>query len=413
MKILVVGGGGREHALAWKLAQEHQVFACPGNAGIAQDLPCFPVPVSDFEGILDLVRKLEPDLVVIGPEDPLFHGLADRLRGQGCAVFGPGAAGARLEGSKAWSKQLMKEAAVPTARFETFTDPLAARACAQKFADSGRGVVVKASGLALGKGVAVCDDAAEAQEFIHRVMVERVFGDAGVAVVVEERLRGPEFSLFAICSENGVRVLPAARDYKRAFDGDLGPNTGGMGAVSPPDGLSLDLVDKAERAVIRPILKALSQEGVGYRGVLFAGLLVQDDVPYCLEYNVRFGDPETQTLMMRLGRGLGECLRAAANGEAPTEVAVAAAAAATVIVASEGYPGEYRKGLPVEIDPVPGVKHFHAATLDQDGRLVTNGGRVVAASASGSSREEALALAYRGAGTVRFDGARFRSDIGS
>ena len=407
MRILVVGSGGREHALCWKLAQEHEVVCAPGNPGIASDVEC--VATDDLVG---LARGFE--LVVVGPEGPLVEGLADRIRAAGVAVYGPGAEGAQLEASKAFSKGLMAEAGVPTAEFFTFTDPEAAVTYARNRFAEGKGVAVKASGNALGKGVTVCETFPEAEAAIRAMMVQRVFGEAGDTIVVEERLVGPEFSLLTIIGDEGYVSLPVSQDHKRAFDGDQGPNTGGMGTVSPCAWVSESLVRETEVRCVAPLLDALKRRGITYRGTLFSGLMVQEGTPYCLEYNVRFGDPETQSVVLRLGKGLGDALHAAATGAAIPQPEVLPNAAATVVVASGGYPGPYPKELPIGIGPIPsGAKLFHAGTALKDGNLVTNGGRVVAASASGPTPEEARRLAYEAASAVEFLGARYRRDVGA
>ncbi len=402
----MVGSGGREHALAWKLAQEHEVVCAPGNPGIAAD-----VATASADDLLGLAKDF--DLVVVGPEDPLVDGLADRLREAGTPVYGPGADGARLEASKAFSKDLMAEAGVPTAEFFTFHHADAALEYARnRFAEGGR-VAVKASGNALGKGVVVCDGFEEAERAIQEMMVDRLYGEAGATVVVEERLVGREFSLLTIVGDHGYFSLPVAQDHKRALEGDQGPNTGGMGTVSPCPWVSGDLVRETEDRVVAPILKELRRRGIAYRGTLFSGLLVQAGTPYCLEYNVRFGDPETQSVMLRLGRGFGDALYAVAMGGEIPPPEILDNAAATVVVASGGYPGAYTKGLPIEIDDLPeGTKLFHAGTAVRDRRLVTNGGRVIGASAAGATPEEARSRAYAAAAAVRFEGAFYRRDIG-
>ena len=411
MRILVVGSGGREHALAWKLAQEHEVVCAPGNPGIAADVACVPVPASDTAGIVALAKGF--DLVVVGPEDPLVDGLADALRDRSVLVFGPGKVGAELEASKAFSKALMKDAGVPTAAFASFTQAEEAVAFACGRFDAGRGVAVKASGNALGKGVMVCEAFEEAEAAIRRMMVDREFGDAGAQVVVEDRLVGREFSLLTLVSDGSYLSLPVAQDHKRAFNGDEGPNTGGMGSVSPCGWVSDDLVRETEARVVAPLLEEMRRRGIAYRGMLFSGLLVQDGTPYCLEYNVRFGDPETQSLMLRLGSGFGQAIYSVAAGHL-MPFQVLDNAAVTVVVASGGYPGEYRKGLPIEIGPLPdGARLFHAGTALVDGRLVTNGGRVVAASASAPTVAEAREKAYTAAAAARFEGAFYRRDIGA
>lgn len=410
MRVLIIGGGGREHALAWKLSQEAEVHAAPGNPGIRSVAECHPVPVTDFDGLSLLAYALQPHLVVIGPEDPLIAGLADRLREEGFSVFGPGAEGARLEGSKAFSKSVMRRAGVPTARFENFTDPGAAKAFARHLFETGAGAVVKASGAALGKGVVVALDVEEAEEAIDAMLVERQFGEAGAEVVVEERLIGREFSLLTLVSPKGILSLPVAQDYKRALDGDRGPNTGGMGTYSPVSWVSEEQVREAERLIVEPMREAMGD----YRGILFSGIMATEAGPRCLEYNVRFGDPETQSVMRRLGGGLFDSLIAVAGGVAPRPIEVLDHHVVTVVVASGGYPGAVEKGLPIELGTVPdGGVLFHAGTALKDGQLVTNGGRVFGASGVGETLQEARTQAYAVATSVSFNGAFSRGDIAS
>jgi phosphoribosylamine--glycine ligase len=368
-----------------------------------------PVQASDIGGILALARNEEVDLAVIGPEDPLIVGLADELRAGGIAVFGPGRDGAALEGSKAFSKQLMREAAVPTAGFEVFTDADLAHAYVSS---SSRKLVIKASGAALGKGVIVTDTAEEAHEAVDDILVDGAFGESGRTIVIEERLAGREFSLLTLCSEAGIYSLPVAQDYKRALDGDRGPNTGGMGSISPVDWVTPDLVLRTEDLVAKPILAALARRGISYRGVLFSGLMLSEDDLSCLEYNVRFGDPETESVMLRIGFGLGEALMACALGRPIPPIEVLDNAAVTVVVASGGYPNAYEKGKPIEIGELPlDARAFHAGTVEREGRLVTNGGRVLAVSASAADVAGARALAYEAVKAVKFDGAYCRRDI--
>lgn len=409
----MLGSGGREHALAWKLAQDADVFCAPGNPGIAQICSCFKVNLSSIEDVLRISGEIQPDLVVIGPEDPLIAGLADGLRSAGLAVFGPGKDAARLEGSKAFSKSLMAEVGVPTAQHETVQElEPALTYIAARFA-AGRQVAVKASGAALGKGVVVCDNEDQAREAARMMLADRALGDAGATVVVEDRLVGREFSLLTIVSGRNLLSLPVAQDYKRIGDGDTGPNTGGMGSVSPVPWLDPALVQQAEDEVARPIINALADRGVDYRGVLFSGLLVQDGQPFCLEYNVRFGDPETQSVLRRLGSGFADALLAAARGEPISSIETLGHAAVSVVVASEGYPGSYEKGRPIQIDELPeGVVAFHAGTALQDGQLVTAGGRVAALSAVGKDVESARSAAYEAVHRFRFPGKTFRTDIG-
>lgn len=412
MRILVVGSGGREHALVWKLRQEAEVFCTPGNAGIARECETFDVAAGDQAGLSSLAGRVQPDLVVVGPEDPLIAGLGDRLRAAGFAVLGPGADAARLEGSKAFAKDAMRRASVPTADFGTFTDAQAALEYARSRFDAGRQVAVKASGAALGKGVVVCSTWDEAEDAIGRMLVERELGDAGATIVVEDRLVGREFSLMTLVGESHWFSLPVAQDYKRALDGDHGPNTGGMGTYSPVGWLLPSVVEDAEERIVRPLVDLLARDGAGFRGVLFSGVMVQDGKPYCLEYNVRFGDPETQTVVRRLGSGFTPALLAAASGGEIPPVEVDGSAAVTVVLASKGYPGAYQKGHPIAIPALePGVVVFHAGTSLQDGRLVSSGGRVLGISAVGSSVSSARGLAYRAASAIDAPGLRCRADI--
>ncbi len=378
---------------------------------MAQDCVVHDVSASHFDGIVALAKSLSVDLVVVGPENPLIEGLADILRTEGIPTFGPSEAGAQLEGSKAFSKALMREARVPTAEFQSFTESAPAREYARDMFERGRPVVVKASGAALGKGVIMCDGAEEAERAIANMIDDNEFGRAGTTIVVEEQLRGPEFSLLTLCSDEHLVSLPVAQDYKRAFDGDEGPNTGGMGSYSPVPWISADLVRQAEEEIVRPILTSL--RGTGYRGVLFSGLMVQDGRPYCLEYNVRFGDPETQSIMMRLGSSFAPALLACAKGEPIPAFEVSADAAVTVVIASANYPGTVEKGFQIELpaSTPEGSKLFHAGTAMKDGKLVTNGGRVFAATARAASLPVARAKAYDLAKSVKFDGVWYRSDI--
>jgi phosphoribosylamine--glycine ligase len=411
MRVLVIGSGGREHALCWKLAQEAEVHAAPGNPGIAEHCSTHDVASTDFDGLVGLAKGLAVDLVVVGPEKPLIDGLADRLREAGIATFGPGEAGAQLEGSKAFSKALMHEAGVPTAEFRTFSESGPAREYAREMFAQGRPVVVKASGAALGKGVIMCENADDAERAIANMIDENEFGHAGSTIVVEERMDGREFSLLTLCSDDHFHSLPVAQDYKRAHDGDEGSNTGGMGSYSPVPWISPSLIQEAEEKIVRPILGAL--KGTGYRGLLFSGIMVREEHAYCLEYNVRFGDPETQATMMRLGSGLASALLACAHGGRIPAPEVKNNASVCVVLASANYPGPVEKGFPITLNPiwVQDAKLFHAGTSNKNLHLVTDGGRVFGATASGKNLKEAREKAYVLANAVRFEGSWFRSDI--
>lgn len=413
MRILVVGSGGREHALAWKLSQEATVFATPGNPGIADLCETFNVQPNDAVGLSALATRIGVDLIVIGPEDPLIAGVADHLAKDGHSVFGPTRDGARLEGSKAFAKERMSEAGVPTAPYQSFVDPMAALEYASSRFSEGKQVAVKASGAALGKGVVVCAEPSQAQDAIGMMMVDRALGPAGETVVIEDRLIGKEFSLIALVSGPDFWCLPPVQDYKRIHDGDSGPNTGGMGSYSPVQWVSHNVLRQAENDVIAPMVRLLAEKKIDFRGALFAGLMVQGDRPYCLEYNVRFGDPETQTLVRRLGSGFAESLRSAASGQKIYPPEVNDEAAVTVVMASAGYPGQVKKGIPISISPMPdGVVAFHAGTTTDDDILSTSGGRVLALSASAPTIEQARYLAYQGVERVRFEGMQYRKDIG-
>ncbi len=380
---------------------------------MAADLETLPTAASDTAGIVKLAVERQFDLVVVGPEDPLIAGLADSLREAGIAAYGPPAAAARLEGSKAFSKGVMHRYGVPTAASETFTDPVAAGEYARACYGSGGQLAVKASGAALGRGVAVCDELDAALDAIERTMVRRQYGIAGETVVLEERLIGREFSLLTIIGDSNYASLPVAQDYKRVYDNDQGPNTGGMGSYSPC-GISDGMVAEVERTMVDPIIRFLSDSGLSFRGTLFTGVMVTDAGPKCLEYNVRFGDPETQTVMRRLESGLAETMHATALGRGVSLPRTRPEAAVTVIVGSKGYPLEYAKGLPVSIGALPpAVKLFFAGVAGKPEALVTSGGRVVAVSATGETVQEARKLAYEGAKAVHFEGSMYRTDIAS
>lgn len=413
MRVLVIGSGGREHALSWRLSDEHDVHAAPGNPGIAACAECHSIGVADQTGLVELANSLRPDLVLVGPENPLIDGLADRLRESGHDVFGPGAEGAQLEGSKAFSKALMREAAVPTARFRSFEEPNQAKAFARELFATGRGAVVKASGPAFGKGAVVCANMAEAEETIEAMMVERQFGDSGATVIVEEKLSGPEFSLMTLVSDGHYCSLPVAQDYKRIGKGDTGPNTGGMGSYSPVDWLSDDLIGRTESEIVEPILRAMAARGIPFRGVLFSGLMVDSGTPYCIEYNVRFGDPETESQMARLGKGFGDSLLACAKGEPIPPFEVLDRAAVTAMIASRGYPESSQAGIPIRIDQArtKEVQVFHAGTRLVDEQLVTAGGRVLAVTGTGESVPEARAKVFEAILGIDFDGMQYRRDI--
>jgi phosphoribosylamine--glycine ligase len=386
----------------------------PGNPGISEFCDVFDVDLHDHHLVSQSLKEQNADLVVVGPEAPLIGGLADRLRSDGLAVVGPGSKGARLESSKAYAKALMKRAGIPTAPYAVFTDPRLAEAYAWTRFEEGRQVAVKASGPALGKGVVVCETLERANAAIRAFLVEATLGDAGREIVIEDRLRGPEFSLLTLCSGECIRSLPVARDYKRLMDGDRGPNTGGMGSIAPAPYVDAELVREAEDRVVRPILRALREDGIDYRGILFSGLLLEEGTPYCLEYNVRFGDPETQSVVRLLGEGFAEALAAAATGTAIPDFERLPGVAVSVVVASEGYPDRPVTGRTLTIGPLPeGVVAFHSGTRREGDVLTSAGGRVVAISAHAADAAEARRLAYQGVEAVRLEGMTYRRDIGA
>jgi phosphoribosylamine---glycine ligase len=423
MRVLLVGGGGREHALAWKIAQSPaltRLFAAPGNPGIARHAECVPVKDTALDDLLALARRERVDLAVVGPELPLALGLADRFRAAGLAVFGPSAAAARLESSKAFAKDLMSRHGIPTARFQTFSKVHAAR---QYCRELGAPLVVKADGLAAGKGAMVCQSLDEADRAVTACMEERAFGDAGLTVVIEEFLVGEEASFFALSDGTNVLPLGAAQDHKTVFDDDAGPNTGGMGAYSPAPVLDAALQERVMAEIVQPAIAAMAKEGAPYAGVLFAGLMITGDGPRLIEFNCRFGDPECQAILPRLDQDLLPLLEsvAAARG-LPASLGWRPEASVCVVLASAGYPGKYETGRPIsglnregQLDSGGGsgsVNIFHAGTALEGGRLVTAGGRVLGVQALGRDVREAITNAYAAVARIRFDGAHFRKDIG-
>jgi phosphoribosylamine--glycine ligase len=417
VKILVVGGGGREHALVWKLAQStrvERIWAAPGNPGMARHAACVPIDVDAHEALGALAEREAVDLVVVGPEVPLVAGLADRLRARGLVVFGPGARAARIEGSKAFAKALMARHAIPTAQFRTLDDPREARAYCRVL---GAPVVVKADGLAAGKGAIVCRTLDEADAAVALCMESRAFGDAGQRVVVEEFLTGEEVSFFAVSNGKEAVALALAQDHKTVFDGDVGPNTGGMGAYVPVPFVDSALPARIMETIVRPTLAALAEEGALYRGVLFVGLMLTSSGPKVIEFNCRFGDPECQPIVAAMNGDIVPLLTAAARGEPlPSAVPAAERAAVCVALASGGYPGRYETGRPItgieEAERLPGVHVFHAGTALHGDTLVTSGGRVLGVTAGAAGLGDAIAHAYEAIERIRFEGMHYRRDIG-
>jgi phosphoribosylamine--glycine ligase len=417
MRVLLVGSGGREHALAWGLSRSPRLsdlHAAPGNPGIASIASCHDVPVGDLEGLTTLALDLRAELVVVGPEAPLVGGLADRLAAAGIACFGPSADAARLEGSKRFAKDLMVQAGVPTARYSV-CDTVAAAQLA--IAESDGNVVIKADGLAGGKGVFVCSSVQEADDAVAACLVDRRFGGAGAQVLIEERLEGPEVSMLALSDGRTVTPLAPARDYKRVFDGDRGPNTGGMGAVSPVAGLGDDFADEIVRTVHRPVIDELARRGTPFQGCLYAGVMLTPDGPKVLEFNARWGDPETQVIVPRLPGDLLGALTATARGRLDSvNLEAGPQACVTVVLAARGYPDAPEQGAEIEgvdaAERIDGVTVFHAGTDTHDGHLVVAGGRVLNVSAVGADASEARDRAYAAVAQIHFDGMQARTDIG-
>jgi phosphoribosylamine--glycine ligase len=419
-RVLVVGGGGREHALAWGLARSAhvgEVVCAPGNPGMAAIGECVPVSASDPAAVTDLAAKLDADLVVVGPEDPLVAGVVDAVEASGRRAFGPSAAAARLEGSKAWMKDVLVAAGVPTARYAAFGAGQEANAFA--FLDTLPGpYVVKTDGLAAGKGVVVTESIAEARTAVQAYLSGAAFGDAGRTCVIEEGLRGPEVSLFAFCDGRRAQVLATAQDHKRAFDGDAGPNTGGMGAYSPVPFVGDDVVAEMMEHALLPTLAELDRRGARYRGVLYCGLMITSDGPKVLEYNVRFGDPECQVLVPRLASDLFVHLSESAAGDLATPIELSAESCVGVVLAAGGYPpapdrkGDVISGLD-RAGAHEGVVVFHSGTApDAEGRVVTNGGRVLTVTAVGAGVAQARDRAYAAAAEISWPGVHYRRDIG-
>jgi phosphoribosylamine--glycine ligase len=430
MKVLVIGKGAREHALVWRLNQSQsvrEIYCTGGNPGIDQIARPVAIDPLDLAGLADFARREMIDLTIVGPEDPLAAGIADEFARAGLAIFGPSKAAAQLEASKAFAKAVMREANVPTADFAIFDDAEAARRWVRA---RGGAMVVKADGLALGKGVTVCDDAEAALDAIDDAMERRRFGAAGARVVIEERLSGEELSYFALC--DGERAIPLGlvQDHKAIFDGDRGPNTGGMGAYTPVPHFDAAFEARVMAEVVGPTLGAMRARGAPFRGVLFVGLMVDGDRLNVLEFNVRFGDPECEPLMMRFESDLGETLLACAQGRLDhADVRLSPRSAVCVVLASGGYPGNYRKGLAISgLERINGaepseakvrwalaktrVKVFHAGTAMRDGRLTTDGGRVLAVTAMADGLRTAVDAAYEAAAMVEFEGKQMRRDIG-
>jgi phosphoribosylamine--glycine ligase len=416
VKVLVVGGGGREHALVWKLKQSAAVdciFCAPGNAGTEEIAENVALRATDIPRLLAFAKQNAVELTVVGPDDPLAAGIVDVFTEAGLRIFGPTKSAARLESSKIFAKQLMQQERIPTAAAGTFDDPVAAR----KFCERAQfPLVIKADGLALGKGVIVANVISEAFAAIDAMMTEGQFSEAGRRVVIEEFLRGTECSLHAIVSGGEFRMLASARDHKRAFDGDRGPNTGGMGAISPAETWNEDLQAQFERVVMQPLLRGLMNSGINFRGLLFPGLMITRAGSQVLEFNCRFGDPETQVILPRLKSDLVELLDATIDGRLSTiTLQWDSRVAVTVVLASAGYPEKYDTGNEItglgEAADIRDVMVFHAGTRRENGRVVTAGGRVLAVTAFGEDAAAARSRAYAAVDRIQFEGRQYRHDI--
>jgi len=416
MRVLVVGSGAREHALVWKLAQSQQVthiYAAPGNPGMAAQAECIPLRVTQIAELADFAEHHAIDLTIVGPEIPLVAGIADVFRQRGLLVFGPSAAGAALEGSKAFAKELLTGAGIPTAQHRTFTDAQSALAYLE---EHGAPVVVKADGNAAGKGAIVALDMATAQEAIQEMMVERVFGEAGDVVVIEDYLQGDEIGATAICNGTQYLSLTLTQDHKRALDNDQGLNTGGMGVITPLSFVNETQAAHIRERIIAPTLQALKDHGVDFSGVLYSNIMLTERGPMVLEHNTRFGDPEAQAFMLLLQADILDVLRFAESPTLDTENLWHPGYAMSLTLASGGYPGKYRTSLPItgiaDANRVEGVQVFHAGTAMQDGQLVTAGGRVLSVVARGTTLQEAASRAYEAAAHIHFEGMHYRRDIG-
>ncbi|HTV57258.1 MAG TPA: phosphoribosylamine--glycine ligase [Verrucomicrobiae bacterium] len=419
MKILVIGGGGREHAIVWKLRQSpeaEKIWCAPGNGGIARDAECLPLDLSDLQAAADLAEHLGANLTIVGPELPLVCGVADEFARRGLRVLGPVQKAARLEGSKIFSKEFLERHGIPTAKLYGVFD--SARAAREALRGAQWPLVIKADGLCAGKGVLVAGSMEEASEFLERALERAEFGEAGKRVLIEEGLAGKELSYIVMTDGEHSLPMAPARDHKRVFDGDEGPNTGGMGAYSVDEIFPRDLESRTVESILRPTLAGLRKEGIPYRGFLYIGLMVTPEGPKVLEFNCRLGDPETQAILLRADFDFAAACRDVADGKAAgIKARWSPAASVAIVVASEGYPAHPVIGRKIEglgeAEAVPGAVVFHAGSRVEGAQYYTSGGRVLAAAAAGSTLAEACRTAYRAAAKIRFEGAHYRRDIGT
>lgn len=412
VKVLIIGSGGREHTLAWKFAQSKkvkEVFVAPGNDGMKDVATILPISESNHEELVQFAKEAKIDLTVVGPEAPLSAGVVDAFEATGLVAFGPRKNAALIEGSKSFAKEMMKKYNIPTGAYETFTSFDEAKAYVEK---NGAPIVIKADGLAAGKGVVVAMTEQEAIDALHDMLEDDKFGQAGAMVVIEEYLAGEELSLMAFVHGKTVLPMVTSQDHKRVFDNDEGPNTGGMGAYSPVPQFDDSLVQEAVETILQPMAEAMIQEGRSFTGILYAGLMITDKGPKVIEFNARFGDPETQVVLPRLESDLYDVIVKLMNDE-PQELVWTDEAIVGIVMASNGYPGEYTKGAVIEglEDVSNGALVFHAGTKEENGKLVTNGGRVLLVAGKGETLKEAQANAYEEIKNVKSDGLFYRSDI--
>lgn len=418
MNVLVIGNGGREHALVWKMRQSKKVkklFCAPGNAGIAQEAECVNIQPDNIDGLLSFAKEKKIDLTVVGPELPLSLGIVDKFEDAGLRVFGPTASSARLEYSKAFAKKMMAKCNIPTAAFKTFTSLYEAK---EYIKEKGVPLVIKADGLAAGKGVVVAESVDEAINAIADMMDKKIFGEAGKKVVIEDCLKGEEASFMVFTDGSTIVPMVSAQDHKRVFDNDKGPNTGGMGAYSPTPVVTDALADKVINEVFKPLLSGLKKDGIIYKGVLYAGLMIDDNQLNVLEFNCRFGDPEAQPILFRLKSDIIEIMEAIIDNRlSDINVEWKQEASVCVVIASKGYPGNYEKGDVITgidgAEKITGVKVFHAGTAKKDNDIITAGGRVLDVTASGIDINEAVKTAYKAIEKIKFEGMHFRRDIAS
>lgn len=417
MKILVVGGGGREHTLCWKIAQSPLVdtlYCAPGNPGIAELAECVHIAADEIEALLDFALAEKIDLTLVGPEVPLTMGIVDRFQAAGLEIFGPNQAAAQIEGSKGFSKDLMARHNIPTADYQSFSEHAAAVAYIKQ---QGAPIVVKADGLAAGKGVIVAMSEEQAITAVDDIMLDKVFGSAGASVVIEEFMEGEEASFFAFTDGKNILPLASSQDHKRALDGDEGPNTGGMGAYSPAPVVTAELHDEIVETIVKPTIEGMAAAGHPYVGILYVGLMIKDGKPRVVEYNARFGDPEAQPLLMRMKSDIVPVLQACARGELTQDsIEWYDKAAVCVVMASGGYPGSFEKGLPIsgldEAAQIEDLMVFHAGTALKDGAIVNNGGRVLGVTGLGDNVALAIERAYQGVRKISWQDVHFREDIG-